>query len=617
MTEAQIMQEIKRLSDDYLAHCNITLFSDEHLKSLIAFELLHQAPTPQRVIDELHKKHGFGTYKHLLKHQVLVMNRTPWWLWLIQAFFITAIFPISIPFLMIWSWVNRGTPNFLRTDGSIYLEKLLNLCRQAGVTKPSSPVVPSFPLATEINTGSNAALTLNQGVNMLARNPMPAGDGSARPAAPGATLPTAPDISLPPVLPTLEEDVNGMANIAEAFTQELIDNPTILVEAEVARTNGSAVFLLTPALQRVSDVVFLQRFDYAAAWTKPWQELDEFSSQVQVFRRFAFVRRPQKTDKAPMNIVPATGVRGRAYASGLALFGADSKSLLRKIEQNRGDGKTRERYHQALKAAKNNQEYADVMEALINFHHEGINIVEGRAHNYRPEKLEELRQEKAAQLNEYIDLLPENYHICSTTARTLEAYFAKVWHHLERHEIVESWLSFGKDEIFEKCEMKRLIETPFVQRCLPHFVAMWNQLMGLFLITGESGIIGVSMEGEAEVAQYHMRSALSTLQEHSLPDASTFEQECVSPLERMQAHVEEIFQQVPREQARYYAMQHFRDIAAWGLDERRASYRHEIRGGYMPIQPMLVERKRRAVAFVDAMHFDVPTPQQPQRQLTM
>lgn len=600
MTEVQIMEEIKRLTLAYLQHSNESFFTDKHLKNVIASELFHQANTPQKVVDRLYQKHEFTPYVNLPRHQVLVMNRTPGWLWLIQTFFIAITFPLSVPFLMIWSWMNRGTPNFIRTDGSIYLDKVLSLCRKAGVTGSSKTAGPSsVPPST--NSPSNSP-TLNSGVNMqptkAACNPMQAlSINPPQRAADNISLTLrAP---MPSTLPTLEEDINGMANMAEAFTQVMMDNPTMFIEAEVRRSNGEAVFTASPRIHRIGISTLLQKFDYASAWTKPWQELDEFSSEVHVFRNFSFVRRPQKTDNPRANIVPPTSRLGRAYAWGLTLYSPDSKTFLESAKQNRASGPTAHRFYlKALAVAKSNEEYVNVMEAMINHHCESIEDLESKVDCYTPENFTDMREKATNRLDEYIDRLPENYYLCSRTARTLEAYFDTVWGHLECHEIAAAWNIFAKDEIFEKSTMKALIETPFVQRCLPHLASMWYQLMGLFHINGGSGEI---TDSQGRRVQYYMQKALNVLEEQHLPEASIFEQKCVAPLLQMQTHVEVLFQEVPRETALYYAIQQFRDNAIWDLEGRWPAYRHEIRG--IPCPPSFFpEQARRIIQKIDAKY---------------
>ena len=126
MTETQVMAIIKRLSFDYLWHCKDSFFKHEHVKSTIASELYYQANTPQKVVDELHKKHGFDPYQHLLKHQVLVLNRTPWWLLLIQAFFIIITFPLSYsPYFPVFS-IERTRADIAKIDAMLQREASRN-----------------------------------------------------------------------------------------------------------------------------------------------------------------------------------------------------------------------------------------------------------------------------------------------------------------------------------------------------------------------------------------------------------------------------------------------------------------------------------------------------------
>lgn len=76
MTEAQIMEEIQRLTADYIQHTRYTLFTFEHQKYWDVYDM-YTAKTPQQIMNHLCQKHQFGFYGLKLKHEVLVMNRTP------------------------------------------------------------------------------------------------------------------------------------------------------------------------------------------------------------------------------------------------------------------------------------------------------------------------------------------------------------------------------------------------------------------------------------------------------------------------------------------------------------------------------------------------------------
>lgn len=588
MTESEIMEEIQRLTLAYMQHNDEAFFTSEHLKKAIVFDIYQQARTPQQVINYLHQKHGIIPYTNTPRHQVLLMNRTPWLLWLIQAFFIVITFPLSVPILMIWSWVNRGTPNFIRTDGSIYLEKVLALCQEVGITEPelrpsptripppeSTGIIPDAPTIAQGVTMQSSAVTVRP-----SSHPLQALGGTTPSRA--ETVPFL-EAQMPVLstLPTAEEDVSGMANIAEAFTQAMVEHPAMFVESEVSRTNGKAVFIDAPQIERISTELRLQRFEYASAWTKPWRELDSFVSQITVFRQFGFVRRLFKTDKRPVNIVPSTSMVGRAYAFGLSFYCSDTKALIEKAEQDSGSGPTAFRFYQeALNAAKNNEEYTNAMESLINYYSAGIERFNTCHHAYASPaaqvRFRNTLELMADRLDEYIDQLPEDYYQCSSTARTLQTFFDEVWTHVERNELMEASRIFDQDKLLEKSDMEILIETPFVQRCLPHFVCMWHQLEGLLILKGYGRVLFA--EDESECLQDCMKKALDCLQLHRLPEAAAFEANVVEPLHRMQTHIESIFQMVPRQLAKEHAVQRFRDCAEYSLRRISPSYRQGVRG---------------------------------------
>lgn len=610
MTDAQerILEQIKQLTVAYIQHNRNSIFTSEHLKYWDVYDIYNNAQTPQQVVNYLHQPHGIIPFESFQRHEVLVMNRTPLWLWLIQGFFIAITFPLSVPALMIFSWINRGTANFMKTDGSIYLETVLDLCQQAGVDGPEVPPFQAQPAAP------SGVPTLTQGINMqhsTITSSLETLDGSAPPETTVSVRSTSNAHVLSQSRQSarendddidgdVEQGINGMAAMGRAFTQVMIENPTMFVDVEVLRTKGKAVFLDAGPFERISSKQWLQKFSYGAAWTKPWQELDVFGREIRVFREFTFVRRPKKTDKSPVNVVPATNNAGRLYAFGLSVFKLDTKSLLEQAWNNRGSAPTANKlYKNALDVATNNEEYTNAMEGLINLHCGGIDWL--RDHNaefYRTEvaqvRYREEMQIKLRQLDEYIDMLPVNYLQCSTTAQTLQAYFDEVWRYLERHERVQAW------NVFDKKEIKELIETPFVQRCLPHFVALWQQIKGLFYLKNRYEEFYLEEEDEAKTLQYYMNKTQECLRENNIPEASSFEQEFVEPIKQMQTHVEQLFQQVPRDLARKYAVQHFRDDRVWALEGRAACFRLEDRGQPTSIPAVFVQPYKDIIARIDA-----------------
>lgn len=81
---------------------------------------------------------GLPKYENPLSYeQILRIRRSYWSRDVVMGLFLVLTFPISLPFLMIWSRITRGDINFFKPDGVIFVEKLHVLCEQAKA-KPES-----------------------------------------------------------------------------------------------------------------------------------------------------------------------------------------------------------------------------------------------------------------------------------------------------------------------------------------------------------------------------------------------------------------------------------------------------------------------------------------------
>ena len=114
------MEDLVKLCNAYKNHLGDILYTDKlGQEKLIMLNSLITHATPKKILYLLSNPHG-PVYKTTLQK-----NRSSW-TWTLIAGFLTAItFPISLPVLIAWSWILRGTPNFLKTDGAILVENLL------------------------------------------------------------------------------------------------------------------------------------------------------------------------------------------------------------------------------------------------------------------------------------------------------------------------------------------------------------------------------------------------------------------------------------------------------------------------------------------------------------
>jgi hypothetical protein len=200
---------------------------------------------------------------------------------------------------------------------------------------------------------------------------------------------------------------------------------------------------------------------------------------------------------------------------------------------------------------------------------------------------------------------PEGYQLYSSTAYFLQTSFERVWALLEKGELSLALDVFGYEGLrsSEKSKIQQLIETHFVQACLPHLACMWYQLRAIFFLKGEQPKFGSSEEHEGNDVFDYMDKTLKHLEAHHLPEAATFKRECMEPLQQMKAHVERLFKEMPKRMVIRYTKERYRDRLRYELEGLSHSYRYAERGRrhtYFYLVPMSDEEKRQDIRIINA-----------------
>lgn len=278
MTEAEIMNGIRRLSKNYINYLNGFRFSLYILRgnntSTINFaKRINAAKTPQEIL-KLLKKYK----KDYSRQTTLKFNSTPWWRLVIEVFVFVLTFPISAPLLMLWSWLERGTFNFIKPDVAIYVEEVLMLCNNQVTTEKdlgrrtakglsaregSSAVSPKQGSSTvDLSKSSN-----EQGVFMPIFNSNPLqkliGDGSSPAmAAKSEKHEDADKFKDEKALATV------IGEMAKTFSRAMDAHPTMFLDNELLRTKGKPVILDSKWLLQQKEGESRLRITYASLWDK-------------------------------------------------------------------------------------------------------------------------------------------------------------------------------------------------------------------------------------------------------------------------------------------------------------------------------------------------------------
>lgn len=130
------MNEIKNLCHTYQQHLSTSDNGEplSAMKKKIVTEILEKN-NPQDILSLLSRQTSdlklIGHPKYSSYEQILRMRRSSWLRDIVMGLLLVLTFPISVPFLMIWSRTTRGDINFSKPDGAVFVEKLQFLCEQA------------------------------------------------------------------------------------------------------------------------------------------------------------------------------------------------------------------------------------------------------------------------------------------------------------------------------------------------------------------------------------------------------------------------------------------------------------------------------------------------------
>lgn len=129
------MKRVKQLCDQYQEHLNPPYKPTEELNYLDVFKIsiireLENADNPKQCLEILQEKSGSEYFPEMSKANFLRMNRSSPLYMSLKVLLVLLTFPLSLPSLMYWSFRTRGTINFLKTEGALFIEKLTAFCRE-------------------------------------------------------------------------------------------------------------------------------------------------------------------------------------------------------------------------------------------------------------------------------------------------------------------------------------------------------------------------------------------------------------------------------------------------------------------------------------------------------
>lgn len=431
---ADIMKKIHALCRQYLKHLDKNKFAEPiRLQKKKILNRLLYTQDPTEVIRVLGIKNNHPTLTNY--SQVLRQSRTPWLMFLLKGFGVFFTFPLSLPILMLWSFVERGTINFLKTDGSILVDEILILYEQRSKSpkKASTPYPfqsqqkkskarfdhkskPSAPANNDSFFTAPLASSQNQSTTTKPNTiPKPTPHHvptSAIPEEESKPFATKPATFNPPFSPTKPQSkpkqpshatqgkpnmmsasetpnhantfeqgdafYDTLASIAQGFQQFFWDNQEAMFESDLKRLTGDPIIIAS----RVRPTTSLQNYLLIDVYCSfKWSNQPSITSTFKVLTQLEPILSLASTIPPPgVNITPKA-TPASVFPSWSSLYQRffhtepTFHSLMKEGDEIQGVHTKENFYLKAYAIAKSEYEKVTALEALINLwdhHHEFI-----------------------------------------------------------------------------------------------------------------------------------------------------------------------------------------------------------------------------------------------------
>jgi hypothetical protein len=513
------MREIHRLCSEYkegLSNHADTPRDYRDIRMKIIARLLESKNTNE--VRNILKRQPFAD--SLNYAQTLQYNFASWQTFLINNFLVLISFPISLPLLIIQSWIMRGTPNFLKTDGAILVENILQLCN--AVSQEQSKQRPIKKTQNRPTPTLNKNTTSARVIPLVSPNPVnhvPNSSPETSIVVP-ATSSANPSLKQSPDMAT--NAINNTLQTINHFSSALFG----LMGEKALKTETGSPLIITSRIRPGDEEHYVLDTYCEFKWSSQTPQTLTLSLTPYLYPEMEsstnFV-----SEQAAQNLPSQNWyARGARLIPSLFRSNPTFQTLMQQgNEQKRvfNLGTAETIYSEALALAQNPAEKILVIEALINTldsHRElGLKTHDYERYlcyqtsvnfeNWTLEEKEKTRNrvaycenfiaENLAKINENIALLPHNYHATTPSAVAIDRKFHLIYTLLRANCIGEA------KDVFDN--MPPL--TPFIKYAFPGIEATWYQLNGVFHMLDGNGYYTVQMQPrmipcDDELKQYQL-----------------------------------------------------------------------------------------------------------------
>jgi len=441
-----------------------------------------------------------------------------WFSWVTFIILVALTFPI--PVLMIRSWLTRGTFNFLKSDGAVFLEKLDKLMaddkRESPV--PSESSVPTSSAQQPESSHHLALTTLNRSPLMFTRgsgNDVVRSDlrqeqarSNLRPSSSVESIRSLSRMGSEAVKPYVYQEVHESSPEHQfhsqlSLRQSLCDRLQMatVIGALQCHTGNPVIrhWRIKPASE--GEGLFF-KIECGLRWTP--------AEVVQLEMQF-----PRSFGKIPPAFQPGQGqiripqAKWTEHLQGLVtFFQPNIQGLLASVAQVNGIFNKEDICLRAYRFARTDMERTHVLAVLINAYEDYREAMDRKSALELNSRFADCAERAERMIKTYLTQLPSNYARMVPEADNLEQALQQIMDMLVSNCSNEAWLQF------------EAISEPnlFLKRAFPHLDAMYLQLTAIFVLTGHKKIKCISETNTIE----HIRHMFQGVCDLATPEQQEF-----------------------------------------------------------------------------------------------
>jgi hypothetical protein len=461
--EAKIVREIHELCMAYMHQPRPVILDAQKFKVL--FELM-ACKSAGAVLHQLHyNKNHYNPYaREVTGTTVLSTTDAPPLLWYLFFILTTLTFPLSVPALMLYSWRTRGTINFLKTDGTLLVEKITVLCNEAKELIAAHPdkkaPLPTYQLSTRIKYTNNKAPDTNQWLN----NQVSINPPTDPNAAPFATM------------------TNALGQFGVSVFQNMA-----LYHLE----NDAGIPVITSYRVNPKESETSQQFSIDIRSKFMWTYAASMRTRIALFTKFTLPPNFQSEQPDPL-IAPNMPSTKNNWLTFSFLYKKESlEDLINKAGSTHDIDRKEDFLLQALGIAKNPSEQTKALEALFNIYgdyYDASNSDYIRSGRTDSMLIEICMPRAELKMHQYSWKLPPNFRSLTASALKLESNYQEICA-LAPSNIEAAWAKYQALPVL----------TPFIKRFFPNLEAMQYQLKILFTLSRH---VGSPLTGAIKIGQF-------------------------------------------------------------------------------------------------------------------